>query len=358
MGLRLRLERAATLAVLDLPPSLLRRIVGPPVRSPEGFELDLQGQALLWLMRISRQPELHESGVEGGRRALDHMGRLLDMRGMDDVEVSDRTVPGAEGPRAARIYRPATAASTGPTPALVWFHGGGFVLGSIASHDGACRALASISGAVVISVDYRLSPEHRFPAAVDDAVAATRWVLENGASIGVDVASVAVGGDSAGGNLAALVSLALRNAPRKPVYQLLVYPVTDLTRSLPSHQAFREGVMLPEKSILWFRGLYLPDPSYESRPEVSPFFAPDLVGLPPALMLTAGFDPLRDEGKAYADRMRAAGIEVEYVCSQGSMHGFLNTAGGVAEAARMVRLAADRLRKALTRTRSNVASAA
>jgi acetyl esterase len=358
MGLRLRLERAATLAVLNLPRGLLRRIVGPPVRSPEGFELDLQGQAILWLMRASRQPELHDSGVEGGRRVLDHTGRVLDMKGIDDVEVTDLTVPGADGPRAARIYRPGTARGAGASPALVWFHGGGFVLGSIKSHDGVCRALASFSGAVIVSVDYRLAPEHRFPAAVDDAVAATRWVLENGASIGVDAASVAVGGDSAGGNLAALVSLALRVAPRKPVFQLLVYPVTDLTRSMPSHRTFREGVMLPEKSILWFRGLYLPDPSYEARPEVSPFFASDLSGLPPALMLTAGFDPLRDEGKAYADRMRAAGVEVEYVCSEGSMHGFMNTAGAVAESGRMLMLAADRLRKALASKRPKVASAA
>jgi acetyl esterase len=331
------------MALLKTPRALLRRLVGAPVRSPEGYELDLQGQALLWLMRASHQPELHERGVEGGRRILDRTGRVLDM-GVSDVAVADRTVPGADGLRSARIYT------------LVWFHGGGFVLGSIESHEGACRALASLSGVVIISVDYRLAPEHRFPAGLDDAVAATRWVLENGSAIGVDPTNVAVGGDSAGGNLAALVSLALRGEARAPVFQLLVYPATDLTRSLPSHGYFRAGVMLPEPTILWFRELYLPDLSLESDPRVSPLFEPDVSGLPPALLLTAGFDPLRDEGKAYADRMRAAGVDVEYVCSEGSMHGFINSAGGLTESARMLTLTADRLRRAMSRGR--VASAA
>ena len=344
------------MALLKTPRGLLRRLVGAPVRSPEGFELDLQGQALLWLMRASRQPELHERGVEGGRRILDRSGRVLDMADVTDVAVADRTVPGAYGPRSARIYTPASARGQRRAPGLVWFHGGGFVLGSIESHDGACRALASLSGVVIVSVDYRLAPEHRFPAGVDDAVAATRWVLEHGSAIGIDPANVAVGGDSAGGNLAALVSLALRGESRKPVFQLLVYPATDLTRSLPSHGYFRAGVMLPEPTILWFRELYLPDLSLESDPRVSPLFEPDVSGLPPALLLTAGFDPLRDEGKAYADRMRAAGVDVEYVCSEGSMHGFINSAGGLTESARMLTLAADRLRRAMSRGR--VASAA
>src|ERR1019366_1958101 len=206
MGLRSRLERAATMALLKTPRGLLRRLVGAPVRSPEGFELDLQGQVLLWLMRASRQPELHERGVEGGRRILDRTGRLLDMAGVSDVAVADRTVPGADGLRSARIYTPASARGRSRAPGLVWFHGGGFVLGSIESHDGACRALASLSGVVIVSVDYRLAPEHRFPAGLDDAVAATRWVLENGSAIGIDPTNVAVGGDSAGGNLAALVA--------------------------------------------------------------------------------------------------------------------------------------------------------
>ncbi len=210
-----------------------------------------------------------------------------------------------------------------------------------------CRALAHRSGVVIASVDYRLAPEHRFPAGVDDALAATRWILGNARSLGIDPAAVAVGGDSAGGNFAAIVALALRGAPLAPVFQFLIYPVTDFTRALPSHRFFREGVMLPETSILWFKEHYLPDPKLETDPRVSPLFAPDLSGLPPALVVTAGFDSLRDEGRAYADRMRDAGVKVEYVCSEGSMHGFFNTAGGIAESARVLDLAADRLRDAL-----------
>jgi acetyl esterase len=358
MGLRSRVERAVTLAFLRSPPAVLRRIIGPAVRSPEGYELDLQGQALLWLMKLSRQPELHQRGFEGGRAILDRTGRLLDMDDLDDVTASDITVAGAEGPRAARVYRPAGVgdAHHDKAPALVYFHGGGFILGSIESHDGVCRALAKLSGVVVVSVDYRLAPEHRFPAGLEDAIAATRWILANGASIGIDPTNVAVGGDSAGGNFTALVCLALRGDAVKPVFQLLVYPATDLSRSLPSHRIFREGVMLPEKSIQWFRENYLPDLKLETDPRASPYFEKDVANLPPALVVTAGFDPLRDEGKAYADNLQAAGADVEYVCSEGSQHGFAHLAGAVAESARMLTLMADRLRRATSRLR--VATAA
>jgi acetyl esterase len=345
MTLRSRFERAASFAVLGLPRVVLRRIVGPPVLAPEGYELDLQGQTQLWLTRVSKQPELHEGGVERARRTLDRVGVLLEIRGIDDVLAVDRTLPGADGPRRARVYTPARARSKG-APGLVWFHGGGFVIGSIESHDGVCRALASRSGVVVVSVDYRLAPEHRLPAGLEDAIAATRWVLENAASLGIDPSAVAVGGDSAGGNLAAVVALALRGVPLAPAFQLLVYPVTDMTRSLPSHRFFRAGFTLPEPTILWFRERYLPDVSFETDPRASPLFAKDLTGLPPALVVTAGFDPLRDEGRAYADRMRDAGVVVEHVCSEGSMHGFLNTAGAIDESARVLDLAAKRLREA------------
>ncbi len=346
MTLRSRLERAAAMSILKAPRTLLRAAAGPRVMSPEGYELDVQGQVLLGLMRLSRQPELHERGVAGGRRLLDHTGDLLRLGGASDVATIDRTLPGAEGPRRARIYTPA-AARGGKAPGLVFFHGGGFVLGSIESHDSVCRALASRAGVIVASIDYRLAPEHRFPAGVDDAVAATRWVLQNAATLGVDPSAVAVGGDSAGGNFAALVALALRGAPLRPAFQLLVYPCTDLTRALPSHKYFREGFFLPEPTILWFRQNYLPDPKLESDPRASPLFEQDVSGLPPALVVTAGFDPLRDEGRAYADRMAAAGAKVESVCAEGLMHGFLNTAGAIDAAEDMMKLIADRLKQAL-----------
>jgi acetyl esterase len=353
MTLRSRFERAASLSLLSAPRGFLRSLVGAPIRNEEGYELDLQGQALLWLMRKSAQPELHERGTRGGRRVLDRQGSLLAAR-VRDVTSVDRTVPGAEGPRRARIYTPASARG-GAAPGLVFFHGGGFVLGSIESHDGVCRELASLAGVVIASVDYRLAPEHRFPAGIDDAVAATRWLLENAASIGVDPERLAVGGDSAGGNLSAEVALTLRDDQRQPAFQLLVYPCTDLTRAMPSHRQFREGFALPEATILFFRQHYLPDVSLERDPRASPLFAEDLSRLPPALVVTAGFDPLRDEGRAYADKMRSAGVKVEYVCSEGSQHGFFNT-GMLDESARVVRIAADRLRQGLSAPR--IASAA
>jgi len=297
-------------------------------------------------MRVSRQPELSDGGVARARRSMDRSGPVLATI-VHDIATEDRTIPGAAGARRVRVYRPASALG-GAAPGLVWFHGGGFVVGSIESLDGVCRAIASRAGVIVVSVDYRLAPEHPFPAGVEDAVAATRWVLEHGAVLGIDPRAVAVGGDSAGGNLSAVVSQALRSDVRRPAFQLLFYPATDCTRSMASHRHFREGLILTERSTEWFTQNYLPDRSCETDPRASPLFAPDLRGLPPALVLTAGFDPLRDEGQAYAAKMRAAGVEVEHVCAEGSVHGFIQMTGGLPEAARMLELAAARLRAALS----------
>ncbi len=351
-----RVERTIARTFLALPRPVLQRIVGERRRSPEGFELDPQTQALLWLMRRTGAPEMHAGGLEPARRRLDREGTTLEPRGFDDVQARDLTVPCAQGPRRARMYSPQSA-RTETSPALVFFHGGGFCLGSIESHDGICRALASKAGVIVLSVDYRLAPEHVFPAAVEDAIAATRWVLESGGSIGIDPNAVAVGGDSAGGTLSTVVAQTLRGAARRPIFQLLIYPATDCTRREPSHQYFREGLMLTAANIDWFLGNYLPSPDLVTDPRASPIFAGDLSGLPPALVLTGGFDPLRDEGRAYAERMRAAGVDVEHVCSEGSVHGFMNTAGVLRESQRLLSLAADRLRGALS-VRRAIASAA
>ncbi|MGO9835172.1 MAG: alpha/beta hydrolase [Polyangiaceae bacterium] len=346
MTLRLHIERAVTRTFLALPTPVLRRIVGPPRRSPEGFELEVQTQALLWLMRVSGQPELAEGGVEKGRRAMDRTGSLLATL-VDDVTTDDRMVPGAAGQRRARIYMPESARGR-VAPGLVWFHGGGFVVGSIDSHDGICRALSSRAGVIVVSVDYRLAPEHRFPAGLDDALAATRWVLGHGLSLGIDPGALAVGGDSAGGNLSAVVAQTLRHEARHPAFQLLLYPATDCTRSMASHRHFRDGLILTERSIDWFTENYLPAKSFETDPRASPLFATDLRGLAPALVVTAGFDPLRDEGLAYAEKMRAAGVAVEHVCAETSVHGFMQMTGALPESARMFALIAARLRQALS----------
>jgi acetyl esterase len=229
----------------------------------------------------------------------------------------------------------------------VWFHGGGFVLGSIASHDGVCRALASQAGIVVASVEYRLAPEHPFPAGLEDAIAVTRWILARGEVLGIDPRAVAVGGDSAGGNFATGAALACRGDALQPRFQVLVYPATDATRSEPSHRFFHEGFLITGVDIAWYLDHYITDPRLATDPRVSPVLTPNLAGSPPALVLTAGFDPLRDEGRLYARRLAEAGVPVESLCAEGSLHGFLNTAGAIEESARLLALAADRLRRRL-----------
>jgi acetyl esterase len=349
MALRIpvQVERAVARSLLSLPPPVLRRIVGPARHSPDGLTLDLQLQALLWLIGITKVPALSGGDVAVARASLDRAAPTLDLV-TPDVAVYDRTVPGGAGPRRARVYVPVPAPSSN-APGLVFFHGGGWVVGSIESHDRLCRALAHRAALVVVSVDYRLAPEDPFPAAPDDAIAATRWVLENAALLGIDAARVAVGGDSAGGNLAAVVSLALRDDTRRPAFQLLIYPATDLTRALPSHAMFADSFFLSKAAGDWYLGHYLREAADAKKPLASPLFATDLSRLPPALVITAGFDPLRDEGKAYADRMREAGVAAEHVCVEGQMHGFLVMGGALRDGERTVDLAAARLRSALAK---------
>jgi acetyl esterase len=329
---------------LNLPEAVLRKVAGPPLRSPEGWPLDVQSQALLWLMRISGESAEY-TDVDSARLGVDRNALVTEPRVAGGVRVAERRLPGAAGSVRARVYQ--TAMTGRSCPGLVWFHGGGFVLGSIASHDGVCRALAKQAGVTVVSVEYRLAPEHRFPAGVDDAVAATRWVLEHGRDLGIATDAVAVGGDSAGGNLAAVVAQTLRASSPPIAYQVLVYPPTDATCRQPSHGHFANGFFLTERHIQWFLSHYIDDRSLETNWRVSPLFSLDLTGLAPALVVTAGFDPLRDEGRAYADRMRAAGVPVQYVCSEGSLHGFLNTAGALRESARTLSLVTAAIRAAI-----------
>jgi acetyl esterase len=347
------LERAAARAFLSLPARALRRIVGPPIQSPEGYELDLQLEALLYLLKATGEPQLHEGGLERARRRMERSLPLLDLTDVPGVVAFDRLVGGAAGDLRARVYTPVepkpSRESLHPMPALVWFHGGGFVMGSIESHDGVCRGLAHRAGVVVISVEYRLAPEHPFPAAADDAIASTRWILEHAEGLGVDPRAVAVGGDSAGGNLSAVVAQDLRHDALRPAFQLLVYPATDCTRSTRSHAAFRDGFILSHGSIELFMQSYLPDPKTWTLPKASPLYAPDVAGLPPAMILTAGFDPLRDEGDSYAKKMAAAGVPVEHVPLTGMLHGFFNMAAAVREADRALDRVAGSLRRALAR---------
>ena len=246
------------------------------------------------------------------------------------ARVEEQEIAGPAGaPLKLRIYTPA---GQGPFPLLVFFHGSGFVLCSLDTHDGICRNLCAGAGCVVASVDYRLAPEHPFPAAPEDCLAATRWCAEHAAELGADPARLVVGGDSAGGNLAAVTALRLRDegGPR-PIGQLLLYPVTDWhTPGWPSYAENAEGYGLTRATMEWFWGHYLADPATESgHPHAAPIRAASLAGLPPALVTTAEYDPLRDEGEAYAARLAEAGVTVACTRWLGLNHGFYFWAGKV-----------------------------
>jgi acetyl esterase len=231
---------------------------------------------------------------------------------------------------------------------VVYFHGGGWVIGDLDTHDVLCRELANGSGAAVVAVDYRMGPEHRFPAAVDDCLAATRWLQREAIRLGLDPRRIAVGGDSAGGNLAAVVCLALRDAGAPaPAFQLLIYPATDMRRQAPSHRTNGEGYLLTHETISYFHDHYIDNAAHDLDWRASPLLAPNLGGLPPALVISAGFDPLRDEGLAYAEALTAAGNRAAYVCFERQIHGFITMGRVLDEAHTAVALCAAELRRAL-----------
>lgn len=262
------------------------------------------------------------------------------------TRVDDRMVPSPDGDIAVRVYTPAEAVGVEPG-VLLWFHGGGWVMGDLETADATCRALANRAGAVVVSVDYRLAPEHPAPAAIEDCLTALAWTVENAELLGVDASKVAVGGDSAGGNLAALVCQRVRDDFGPDIdFQLLVYPVTDLTLSHRSLEENAEGYFLTRAAMVWFVQNYLGDQDPKD-PAVSPLHAGDLAGLPPALVITAEFDPLRDEGEAYAARLQEAGVPTEAIRYDGQIHGFLGLMAVLDDGASAVERAGSALRAVL-----------
>jgi len=304
--------------------------------------LDPQAKVLLDQMAALGLPEMHTLSPEAARAQAEarRMGGPL----APVANVEDRMIPGPAGEIPVRIYTPA---GSSPFPALVFFHGGGWVVGSIPGSDHSCRALANGGGCVVVSVDYRLAPEHKFPAASDDSYAATRWVAENAAALGVDPARIAVGGVSAGGNLAAVVALMARDSGSPAlVHQLLVVPVTDYRFDTASYRENGQGYQLSEVSMRWFWDHYLSSAADAANPYASPLRAENLRGLPPALVQTAEYDPLRDEGEAYAARLRAAGVPVTATRYAGMVHGFFGLAALLDQGQKAVDEAGAALRSA------------
>ena len=308
--------------------------------------LDPQAQALIDLMAERGVPPTHTLAPAEARRMY------LERRGYSQpVPPPVGTVRDRAGPVPLRQYRPAGVADDAPLPALVYFHGGGWTIGDLETHDVLCRSLCAGAGCAVLSVDYRLSPEHRFPAAVDDCLASLRWVREQAAALALDPARIAVGGDSAGGNLAAVVCLALRDAGQaRPAFQLLIYPATDMRAVAPSHTRNAQGYLLTADSVAYYRGHYMPDAAEWADWRASPLLARDHAHLPPALVLTAGFDPLRDEGRQYADALSGAGVPTQYVCFERQIHGFITMGRIIDEANLALDLCCMALRRAFAAT--------
>ncbi|MDE2607760.1 MAG: alpha/beta hydrolase [Burkholderiales bacterium] len=307
-----------------------------------------QAQALLRLIEEKGIPPMHTMTPEQSRAMYRERRNFSQPEPQAVGSVRDLQARGPEGPIPLRSYRPLGSAADAVLPVLVFYHGGGWVIGDLDTHDVLCRQLANLAGCAVIAVDYRMGPEHRFPAAAEDCIAATRWIHANASALQVDPKRLAVGGDSAGGNLAAVVALAARDAGDLPiVFQLLVYPVTDQRRGWPSHTTNGQGYLLTSDTVAWFHDHYIADPADDLDWRASPLLHPSHAGLPPAFVLTAGYDPLRDEGLQYAQKLSEAGTRATLVCFERQIHGFVLMGRVIEEANVAVQLCADQLRRAL-----------
>src|SRR5262245_42490828 len=289
--------------------------------------LDAEARVLLDLLEKAVQegaPKINTLPYAEGRAAVNKM--LVDSAAEPPriAAVEDGAFAGPDGKIGYRRYRP-LGTSNGPMPTLIFYHGGGFIAGSLETHDSTCRRLANRSRCQVMAIDYRLSPEHPFPAPTDDGIAAFRHIRDDAAAFDVDPARLAVGGDSAGGAISAVVCQAVRDAGETvPAFQMLIYPVTDLSRESRSHQEFADGYSLDRERIEWFSKAYLPAGTDRTDLRLSPLLAENFKGLPPAFVLTAGCDRLRDEGRAYAERLIDAGVKTTYVNYPGTIHGFFS----------------------------------
>ena len=309
-----------------LPDAVKRLLLGRRTVTVDGNTLDTTLQLMLAAQRSAGVNGLvGSSDVAVARSQLRTLSAMIDAGIV--VGTRDAVIPGPAGPIPVRHYTPvATSSADGPAPLLVFFHGGGFVVGDLETHDDLCRLICRDARVHVMAVDYRLAPEHPAPAGVEDCYAAYRWALAHAAELGADPSRVAVGGDSAGGNFAAVVSQLSRNdAIALPALQLLIYPGTNFASDTRSKTLFSDGYFLTRKDMDWFRDNYLAGSSLDvTDPLISPLLATDMSGLPPALVLTGGFDPLRDEGDQYADALRAAGVPVDHRRFGSLVHAFAN----------------------------------
>jgi acetyl esterase len=310
------------------------------------MQLCTNARLFLDLVAASGQPKLWELSAPEAREKVIELTRMVECEEAIG-KIEDRTLPGPAGPLPFRIYTPLSADHE-PSGGLVFFHGGAWVLGNLDTHDCLCRILANESGCRIISVDYRLAPEHPFPAAVDDACAATAWIAAHAAELGIDSNCLAVAGDSAGGTLAAVVCQCTKGSGFAIALQVLLCPVTDITADNQSRREFVEGYFLEGPLMSWAGAHYLPSGADLNDPRLSPLRAPDLSGLPPAVIHTAGYDLLRDEGKAYADALERAGVKVRHVCHEHMIHHFYAMAGAIPYARTALKAMGDDIKAALT----------
>lgn len=308
-------------------PTRVQRIIGGPPIVVDGQTLAADLQAIVRIVNAVEDVPVESLPVAQARAQLVTEAAAFGGIPLAVDSVDELSIPGPRGPIPARLYRP-KAKSGSATPLLVYFHGGGWVLGSLESHESVCRFLAVHGEVPVLAIDYRLAPEHPFPAGLDDAVAAYRYTVANAAELEIDPGAIGIAGDSAGGNLVAVVAQILAAEPEiAPACQILFNPVTDLSRKRRSYQLFSQGYLLTEAAMDWFKALYLNDRDEALDPRVSPVLASDLSGLPPAYVAVSGFDPLRDEGIEYAERMRAAGVPVTLQIHPGLIHGYASGTG-------------------------------
>jgi acetyl esterase len=341
-----RLEGALARAALALPARVQRLLAGGVAVRADGLELAPDVQLLLALLRVAGHRGLDTMSPAEARAEIARAARTIGSPRVSLARVEPRVVAGPAGSIPARLYVPR---DDGRRPGLVvYYHGGGWVVGDLDTHDGLCRWLAREADVGVLAVDYRRAPEHRFPAAADDALAAFHSAAAEAEALGFDPGRIAVAGDSAGGNLAAVVAReTARAGGARPACQLLIYPVTDLSTKHPSYRLFSTGYFLTEAEMDWYRGHYLPAAAAARDPRASPLLADDLGGLPPAIVVTAGFDVLRDEGEAYARRLREAGVAVRITRHAGLIHGFANAVGASPSALAAMRDVARALRETL-----------